>query len=145
MTNLDVIEMIPMTEVNCIILVCCCVGLVYSFLMAMLINKVKIVNRTEVDGYSGFNEDEENEKVAMILEIGSYIEKGADAFLFKEYQYIGGFVVVLALILMFTVETQIGQLWSTFAFLVGAGTSLASGYIGMRVATFSNYRCAYEA
>jgi len=41
----------------------------------------------------------------MILEIGSYIEKGADTFLFKEYQYIGVFVVILALILMFTVET----------------------------------------
>lgn len=45
MTNLDVVEMIPMTEVNNIILACCCVGLLYSFLMAMLINKVKIVNR----------------------------------------------------------------------------------------------------
>lgn len=85
MTNLDTIEMIAMTEVNCIILFCCCLGLTYSFLMAVLINKVKIVNRNDNDGFNQLNDDEENEKVAMILEIGSYIERGADAFLFKEY------------------------------------------------------------
>lgn len=53
--------------------------------MAVLINKVKIVNRNDNDGFNQLNDDEENEKVAMILEIGSYIERGADAFLFKEY------------------------------------------------------------
>jgi Na+/H+-translocating membrane pyrophosphatase len=36
-------------------------------------------------------------------------------------------------------------MWTTVAFLLGASTSILSGFIGMRVAVFSNFRCAYMA
>jgi H+-translocating diphosphatase len=36
-------------------------------------------------------------------------------------------------------------MWTTIAFLLGCITSIVSGYIGMRVAVFSNYRCAFKA
>lgn len=135
-----------MVGVNVIILICCIVGLLYSFLCAKMLNGVKIVSRAEdSDTYGHLHEEEEQEKVSLILEIGTYIENGANAFLFAEYQYIAVFVVLMAVVLFCTVEQQWGHLWSTFAFICGAFTSLASGYIGMRVATFSNYRCAYEA
>jgi len=62
--------------------------------------------------------------------------------LFAEYVYIGVFIVVLALIIFFTVETT-WSLWTTGAFVLGAVTSIIAGYIGMRVATYTNYRCAY--
>lgn len=50
------------------------------------------------------DEIEEQEKVSLILEIGSYIEKGANEFLFAEYKYIGVFVVILSIVLFCTVE-----------------------------------------
>lgn len=51
----------------------------------------------------------------------------------------------MAFLIFFAVETSIGNLWTTAAFLLGCITSLLSGYIGMRVAVFSNYRTALEA
>jgi len=51
----------------------------------------------------------------------------------------------MAIIIIFLVETHLGEFWTTVAFLLGAITSLVSGYIGMRVAVFSNYRCACKA
>jgi len=49
----------------------------------------------------------------------------------------------MALVIVFFVETNLGEFWTTVAFLTGAITSLVSGYIGMRVAVFSNYRCCF--
>jgi inorganic pyrophosphatase len=77
-----------------------------------------------------------------MLNIGSAIEKGAKAFLFAEYIYIGVFIVLLALIIFFFIETT-WSLWTTGSFVLGAVTSIIAGYIGMRVATYANYRCAY--
>lgn len=54
-------------------------------------------------------------------------------------------IFILALIIIFCVEAKLGTFWTTFAFILGALTSILSGYVGMRVATFSNYRCAFAA
>jgi len=51
----------------------------------------------------------------------------------------------MAIIIIFAVETHLGEFWTTISFLVGALTSIICGYIGMRVAVFSNYRCAAKA
>lgn len=37
-----------------------------------------------------------------------------------------------------------GQFYTTIAFLIGGFTSIVSGYIGMRIATFTNVRTTYE-
>jgi Na+/H+-translocating membrane pyrophosphatase len=81
----------------------------------------------------------------LLLEIGSFIERGAKAFLFAEYKYIAIFSVALSILIFLTVEPELGTFWTTIAFLLGALTSILSGYIGMRVAVYSNFRCAYEA
>lgn len=41
-------------------------------------------------------------------------------------------------------EIEIGQLYTTIAFLIGGFTSIVSGYIGMRIATYTNVRTTYE-
>jgi H+-translocating diphosphatase len=40
-------------------------------------------------------------------------------------------------------EVEFGQFYTTFAFLIGGFTSIVAGYIGMRIATFTNVRTAY--
>jgi len=47
-------------------------------------------------------------------------------------------------LIVFTVEEKLGEFWVTFSFLLGALTSLVAGYVGMRAAVFSNYRCAFK-
>lgn len=51
----------------------------------------------------------------------------------------------MAFVIFFAVEEKLGQLWTTIAFLLGCFTSMLAGFIGMRVAVFSNYRTAFEA
>jgi len=51
----------------------------------------------------------------------------------------------MAVVIFFAVEERLGYFWTTFAFLLGAFTSILSGFIGMRVAVFSNYRCTFKA
>jgi inorganic pyrophosphatase len=52
-------------------------------------------------------------------------------------------LVVFAIILFFAVDV-IGRPYTTVAFLIGGLTSILSGYIGMRVAVFSNVRTTKE-
>jgi H+-translocating diphosphatase len=133
-----------------IIIACTAVGLFYAVYHAYQLSLVKLQasNRTG-DNFNQLQDDNEkstnDQKVALLLEIGSYIERGANAFLFQEYIYIGLFVVFMAFVIFFAVEDQLGQMWTTVAFLLGCATSILSGFIGMRVAVFSNYRCTYQA
>jgi len=134
---------------NILILVCVALGLLYAIFNAYLVSKVKLSSggRRGLESYNKFHDEDSNpdQRINLLLEVGSHIEKGAKAFLYAEYQFIAVFIVIMALIIFFAVETKLGQCWTTVAFLAGAICSLVSGYIGMRVAVFSNYRCSYKA
>jgi len=129
-----------------LIIGCTAVGLLYAIYHAYQLSLVKVAVR-QGDQYNQFQNDDEKqqERINLLLEVGSYIERGANAFLFQEYVYVSIFVVFMAFVIFFAVERVIGQLWTTIAFLLGAATSILSGYIGMRVAIFSNFRCAFQA
>ncbi len=78
--------------------------------------------------------DPGNQKIRRISRM---IQKGAMAFLKREYSWIFIFVLALALIIFFSIG------WETAgAFLIGAGCSVLAGYIGMKVATSANGRTA---
>jgi Na+/H+-translocating membrane pyrophosphatase len=62
--------------------------------------------------------------------------------LFAEYIYIAVFLVVFGI---FVFLSEKFAFYTTFAFLLGAVTSLISGYIGMYIATRSNVRTTYQA
>lgn len=81
----------------------------------------------------------------MMKKVAKHIEDGSNTFLFEEYKYILIFSIVMAFVIFFTVEEKLGYLWTTISFLLGCFTSMLAGFIGMRVAVFSNYRTAFEA
>ncbi|KAG8052222.1 hypothetical protein GUJ93_ZPchr0001g32153 [Zizania palustris] len=120
----------------------------------------------------GYGDDEEGEAdgavaVARCAEIQSAISVGANSFLFTQYKYLAVFMVVFAVVIFlflgsvhrFSTSSQPCQytkgkmckpalanaVFSTIAFLLGAVTSVISGYLGMRVATFANARTTLEA
>jgi Na+/H+-translocating membrane pyrophosphatase len=87
-------------------------------------------------------------ELALLIEIYEAISEGAEAFLRAEYTYcavfIGVFAVIIYSLISWSQDSTMGAL-TTISFVLGAATSVASGYIGMKVAVFSNVRTAVNA
>ncbi len=73
-------------------------------------------------------------------EIATYIQKGAMAFLLREYRALAVFVAVLAVVIWVGLGIP-----TMIAFVLGAVFSTLAGFIGMRVATKANVRTANAA
>ena len=58
--------------------------------------------------------------------------------------YLSIFIALFAVLLAFTAEIKLGQFYTTAAFIVGGITSILSGYIGMRIAVYTNVRTTHE-
>merc|ERR1719160_1921986 len=74
-----------------------------------------------------------------MTEVSGFISEGAIAFLVKEYQYMAVYVVVFSVLLM-----AVGM-GTVISFVVGSITSILSGYVGMKIAVYTNVRTAHEA
>ena len=75
-------------------------------------------------------------------EIASYIKKGAMAYLYRQYEMLIFFLVIMFLVLGFVPGLGFDL---AAAFLLGAALSILAGYLGMRTAVISNVRTAAEA
>lgn len=83
-----------------------------------------------------------------VEQISNLIYSGSLAFLYRQYLYIATFTALFFFIVMFVVANASGWavgLLTAFAYLVGSGTSVISGYIGMRIATLANGRTAIRS
>ncbi|MCP4528018.1 MAG: sodium-translocating pyrophosphatase, partial [Aestuariibacter sp.] len=72
-----------------------------------------------------------------VREISELIEKGAMAFLVREYKTLAAFVVIVAIILGVLIEPK-GLV--AVAYLIGTCCSVLAGFIGMKIGTKSNCR-----
>ena len=54
-------------------------------------------------------------------------------------------VGIFSVVIAFTVENQVGQFYTVIPFILGALTSIVSGYIGMTIAVKANVRTCKEA
>ncbi len=82
-------------------------------------------------------EDQGNQ---TMREISQAVQVGASAFLRREYTYLAGFVVIVALIVGAFINWQ-----TAVNFVVGALISASAGYLGMYVAVRANVRTAAAA
>ncbi len=99
-------------------------------------------------------EDEGNDAMRSI---GVSIQEGAAAFLKREYTFLAGFVVVVAVILAIFVDFDVldkfgesgGNLTdlprTAISYIIGAIASASAGYVGMYVAVRANVRTAAKA
>ncbi|KAL6607802.1 hypothetical protein ACP70R_040865 [Stipagrostis hirtigluma subsp. patula] len=124
---------------------------------------------------AGYGEDDDVEEdgadgrraEARCFEIQQAISVGATSFLLTEYRYLGVFMAAFAAVIFlflgsarrFSARPEpcahdaarecrpavASAAFSAAAFLLGALTSVLSGYLGMRVATFANARTTLEA
>jgi inorganic pyrophosphatase len=89
--------------------------------------------------------------------ISEKITEGADSFLQQEYMYLGIFAAAFAILLGCTVDMQeMGREsaenkfdpatnfpYTATAFLAGCFTSILAGYIGMKIAVYTNSRTTF--
>ncbi len=83
-----------------------------------------------------------------MAKLSSMVQDGARAFLYREYRYVGSFVVVIFLLLTIVglVNPEIGLNFRTaIAFAAGAVASGCAGFLGMYIATRANARTAAAA
>jgi len=136
-TNLQ--NMSEMGLVDALIVVPCIVGILWSAKECLYVKGVKL------DGHPNslvkgdqFNREDAQKIVAVMKEIAGYISDGAIAFLWKEYQYMLVYIVVFGALL-----TKLG-LGTVIWFVVGSITSIVCGYVGMKIAVYTNTRTAHE-
>src|SRR5208283_2383075 len=77
-------------------------------------------------------------------EIAKAIQEGANAFLIRQYKTLAPLVVVLAILIAFGLQGQLG-IQTSLAFLAGVIASALAGYIGMQVSIRANVRVAEAA
>jgi H+-translocating diphosphatase len=87
-------------------------------------------------------------QLQLLCEIHDAISTGAEAFLTAEYSVCAVFVAVFSIVIFglvsFGQSVEYGFL-TTVAFVLGGITSIACGYVGTRVAVFSNVRTTINA
>ncbi|XP_057963358.1 pyrophosphate-energized vacuolar membrane proton pump-like [Malania oleifera] len=123
--------------------------------------KERLIGEEEEEGIDG------HDVVSKCSEIQSAISLGATSFLFTEYKYLGIFMGVFGAIIFlflgsvkgFSMQSEpctynegsickpalANAIFSTIAFFLGALTSVLSGFLGMKIATFANARTTLEA
>jgi H(+)-translocating pyrophosphatase len=91
---------------------------------------------------------EEDEFHMDIATIQKAVADGANAFLIQEYVWLGVFMIgfaCLLLLLLGLVHNWPAAIFTTISFLCGCLTSIVSGFIGMRIAVYTNARTALSA
>ena len=81
-----------------------------------------------------------NERMVQLMEA---IQEGARAFLRREYRWVTGFVVIMAVLIF--VLLDYGRPWGAIAYVLGALLSAIAGFVGMTIATRANARTTEAA
>jgi len=78
--------------------------------------------------------------------ISHLIADGANSFLKQEYILLSAFLLAFAVLLAFTAEpNDVKFPYTTTAFIIGGLTSILSGYLGMKIAVYTNVRTTKES
>jgi H+-translocating diphosphatase len=141
--------------ITVIVLLCSFVGMVFAALYAKATYAVP-VHLDEAQEKSANehllvheNGNAQEAIYAKVRNISDAIAEGANAFLFREYVYMGvfmvGFTVIIIVLIGASTKNWVNAIFTAIAFDVGAATSILSGFIGMKIAVVANSRTALEA
>jgi len=117
----------------------CVAGLAWSIKECVYLKNVKLDgHKSRLLKSDSLNGEDTQKILGTMKEIAGYIQEGATAFLYKEYQYMMIYIVIFSVLLLLV------NLGTVIAFIVGSFTSILSGYIGMKIAVFTNVRTCHE-
>ena len=124
-------------------------GLLWALVQYLIIAKITIRGGAggESTSLTGANDEE---TIKRLEEIYNAIVEGAESFLRAEYQVCFIFIALFSIVILVLVSWGTGWdaargFFTAISFLLGAVTSMASGYLGMKVAVFSNVRTTLSA
>ena len=153
-----------------VIYLCCLVGGQFAALQAYHISSIDISAESKANPeiYNKEATEEEDEKpivggdnakpdfaaiIVKLESVGKKISDGANAFLYSEYKILGVFVIIFS-ILVYGVVDIVGASkatgnkyypYATVSFIIGSGTSVLCGFLGMKIAVMANYRTTFKA
>lgn len=126
-------------------------GLLFALFQLYHVAKIEVEPGKRAEGYSNMEDGSDTNSKLKLYEVYLAIQDGAKAFLAAEYVLCGIFVVVFgAIVFVLTSNTPDGFNMliggcTAASFVVGALTSIVSGYAGMMVAVYSNARTTIAA
>jgi inorganic pyrophosphatase len=127
------------------------VALIWALAQFMIVARIPVRSGgARGENSSLLSSGDSEETTARLNEIYEAIYEGAESFLKAEYRVCFWFVVVFAALIFILVSWGTGWKMSrgyftAISFLLGAFTSMASGYLGMKVAVYSNVRTTISA
>jgi inorganic pyrophosphatase len=127
------------------------IGLLYAAYQWSAISKIdlSITEAIRTGPNSKLVNEVENpeETLAELKEYARYVAEGSITFLVTEYTWMAGYVIFMCGVIIgfycYIGKMELG-LYTTFAFVVGAATSVISGYIGMQAAVKCNIRTTFR-
>ncbi len=126
------------------------IALLWALLQFLVIARIPVKSEGVSDSTSLVRGGSSESTTKRLVEIYEAIFEGAESFLRAEYSVCTMFVVVFSGIIFALVSWGTG--WdmtrgflTALSFVLGAVTSMASGYLGMKVAVFSNVRTTISA
>lgn len=126
-------------------------GLLFAAFQLFQVAKIEVEPGKRAEGYSNMEDGSDTNSKLKLYEVYLAIQDGAKAFLAAEYVLCAIFVVVFgAIVFVLTSNTPDGFNMlvggcTAISFVVGALTSIVSGYAGMMVAVYSNARTTIAA
>jgi len=126
--------------VNILVVLPAVFGLVVSAVQWFEVSKVKIDGHPQLLALQDAKSAAKNKEiVAEMIKISDTISKGAMSFLIAEYTYMAVYIVLFGAFLVFFTGVP-----TTIAFVVGAVTSILRGWIGMKIAVYTNVRTTHQ-
>jgi inorganic pyrophosphatase len=127
-------------------------ALVWGLLQFLIIARIPVQSSTINDSTSLVSSSHQNNEstTRRLTEIYEAIYEGAESFLRAEYSVCMIFIAAFAILIFFLVSWGTNYdfargLFTSLSFILGAFTSMASGYLGMKVAVYSNVRTTISA
>jgi len=126
--------------VNLLIVIPPILGIVWSAKEWVWVSRVKIDGHPELLATQDSKAQRQTADIVQeMVKISRTIAEGARSFLFAEYVYMVAYIVLFSIILLFFTGVP-----STIAFVVGALTSIACGFVGMMIAVYANVRTTHQ-
>lgn len=141
-------------------IICSCsgIGLLWAYYNFTIVSAVDIkatqyddiTNRGKISAETrGLNSSAITQQhIIDLKDVHKAIQDGANEFLSAEYRYCFYFCTVFAGVIFALIswgQDSTAGFLTALAFALGAITSMASGYIGMKIAIYSNVRTAFSA
>jgi len=145
-------ERINVFSASAVIIGTATLALVWALLQYLIIARIPIESceNTNPEGAGLVSETNDEETTARLREIYLAIFEGAESFLRAEYAVCTLFVAVFSIVIFVLIAwatdwNLLRAFFTSLSFVLGAVTSMASGYLGMKVAVFSNVRTTISA